>query len=115
MHALMSRPYILRTVRISVLQINMRAFRQELTTRDEYLATRFTKLSASGHDLTPFTQSEVRPIDRFVSPLEPLLIALDTGSICFTYCFRQQSDTRHPIRSETKRLFRLAPATFFDM
>ena len=32
---------------------------QELTTRDEYLATRFTKLSASQHDLTPLTPSEV--------------------------------------------------------
>lgn len=32
---------------------------QELTTRDVYLATRFTKLSVSGHDLTPFTPSEV--------------------------------------------------------
>lgn len=33
--------------------------RQELTTRDDYLATRFTKLSTSGHDLTPFTPQEV--------------------------------------------------------
>lgn len=32
----------------------------ELTTRDEYLATRFTKLSTSGHDLTPFTQQELQ-------------------------------------------------------
>lgn len=32
---------------------------QELTTRDEYLATRFTKLSASGHDLTPLNLAEV--------------------------------------------------------
>lgn len=63
-----------RTVRISVLRI-MRASRQELTTRDEYLATRFTKLSASGHDLTPLTQSEVStPSGRFIaSPLQPLL------------------------------------------
>ena len=38
---------------------------QELTTRDEYLATRFTKLSASQHDLTPLTPSEVsRPSDK---------------------------------------------------
>lgn len=48
------------TVLVPVLRI-MRASRQELTTRDEYLATRFTKLSASGHDLTPLTQSEVSP------------------------------------------------------
>lgn len=32
--------------------------KQELTTRDDYLATRFTKLSASGHDLTPLTPDE---------------------------------------------------------
>ncbi|CAM9342728.1 unnamed protein product [Laminaria digitata] len=58
-----------RTVRISVLRI-MRASRQELTTRDEYLATRFTKLSASGHDLTPLTQSEVREAAADLSPAE---------------------------------------------
>ncbi|CAM9269353.1 unnamed protein product [Choristocarpus tenellus] len=33
---------------------------QELTTRDSYLATRFTKLSGSGHDLTPMTSEEVK-------------------------------------------------------
>ena len=31
----------------------------ELTTRDEYLETRFTKLSESGHDLTPLLPSEL--------------------------------------------------------
>ncbi|CAM9965939.1 unnamed protein product, partial [Hapterophycus canaliculatus] len=41
---------------------------QELTTRDEYLATRFTKLSASQHDLTPFTPSETREAASHLSP-----------------------------------------------
>ena len=31
----------------------------ELTTREDYLETRFTKLSASGHDLTPMLKEEV--------------------------------------------------------
>ena len=34
--------------------------KQELTTKDEYLDTRFTKLSTSGHDLTPLTAEEKR-------------------------------------------------------
>lgn len=37
----------------------MSTLRQELTTRDEYLATRFTKLSPSGYDLTSLTPHEV--------------------------------------------------------
>lgn len=31
----------------------------ELTTRDEYLETRFKKLSLSGHDLTPFNNNDL--------------------------------------------------------
>ncbi|CAN0145356.1 unnamed protein product [Scytosiphon promiscuus] len=41
-------------------EIARKGIKEELTTRDEYLATRFTKLSVSQHDLTPFTPSETR-------------------------------------------------------
>lgn len=38
--------------------------KRELTTRDEYLATRFFKLSTSGHDLTPMTLAEITEEDQ---------------------------------------------------
>eukprot|EP00752_Nemacystus_decipiens_P006998 g6277.t1 len=41
-------------------EIARKGIKEELTTRDEYLATRFTKLSASQHDLTPLTPSETQ-------------------------------------------------------
>lgn len=34
--------------------------KHDLTTRDEYLASRFTKLSCSGHDLTPLSPDEIQ-------------------------------------------------------
>lgn len=55
-----------RVLRLDVLQ--------ELTTRDEYLATRFTKLSASGHDLTPLVPSEVNEAQSAMPP-KPLHLA----------------------------------------
>ena len=49
--------------------------KQELTTKDEYLDTRFTKLSTSGHDLTPLTAEEMR----VASEKEPSDIETITG------------------------------------
>ncbi|CAM9492179.1 unnamed protein product [Discosporangium mesarthrocarpum] len=40
-------------------EIAREGIKEELTTRDAYLETRFTKLSESGHDLTPMTTQEV--------------------------------------------------------
>eukprot|EP00904_Undaria_pinnatifida_P004290 jgi/Undpi1/13862/HiC_scaffold_9.g03513.m1 len=65
-------------VRISASRIT-RATRQELTTRDEYLATRFTKLSASGHDLTPLTQSETQEAASHLSLAESAALFEDAS------------------------------------
>jgi hypothetical protein len=43
-------------------EVRREGIKEELTTRDEYLETRFTKLSPSGHDLTPLTSEEVEAI-----------------------------------------------------
>lgn len=37
--------------------------KDDLTTRDEYLATRFSRLSPSGHDLTPLSAEEIAEWD----------------------------------------------------
>lgn len=34
--------------------------KEELTTREEYLDSRFTRLSPSGHDLTPWTREMIQ-------------------------------------------------------
>ncbi|CAM9910437.1 unnamed protein product [Ectocarpus sp. 4 AP-2014] len=49
-------------------EIARKGIKEELTTRDEYLATRFTKLSKSQHDLTPFTPSETQAAASHLSP-----------------------------------------------
>uniref|UniRef100_A0A0G4GH50 Uncharacterized protein n=1 Tax=Chromera velia CCMP2878 TaxID=1169474 RepID=A0A0G4GH50_9ALVE len=46
--------------------------RADLTTRDEYLATRFEKLSASGYDLTGWTVEERREALESLGPLTEL-------------------------------------------
>lgn len=40
-------------------EIARQGIKEELTTREYYLENRFTKLSSSGHDLTPLTPAEI--------------------------------------------------------
>ncbi|CAM9390263.1 unnamed protein product [Ectocarpus fasciculatus] len=55
-------------------EIARKGIKEELTTRDEYLATRFTKLSKSQHDLTPFTPSETQAAASHLSPREKAVL-----------------------------------------
>ncbi|CAM9785018.1 unnamed protein product [Chrysoparadoxa australica] len=45
-------------------EVHREGIKEELTTRDEYLAERFTGLSPSGYDLTPMIPSEVEAAQR---------------------------------------------------
>lgn len=57
-----SRGCIRRTSKKSLRmddEVARKGIKVELTTREEYLETRFTRLSASGHDLTPMLHEEV--------------------------------------------------------
>ncbi|CAM9848262.1 unnamed protein product [Pylaiella littoralis] len=55
-------------------EIARKGIKEELTTRDEYLATRFTKLSVSGHDLTPLTPSEKQEAASHLPPTQKAVL-----------------------------------------
>eukprot|EP00903_Cladosiphon_okamuranus_P006977 g6790.t1 len=70
-------------------EIARKGIKQELTTRDEYLATRFTKLSASQHDLTPLTPSETQEAASHLPP--------DKKAVLFGASTSMEKDAGDPV------------------